>query len=785
MKLFTDGFKELKKASEPLYKSPRSIQETIEIMKVAENGIFEISRNRFSKSYIFKDINYTTSTEDEQKDIFEKYCKFLNSLDCSYKITVNNKNRDMNRLREKVMLQKAGDGFDKYRAVYNDIIEEKIIEGRQGIVQEKYLTITIERKNFEEAKAQFATIEATIHKSFNELGSEIVPLSGNERLKVLHDFYNLGREDEFDFDIKKAKRIGADFKNEICNGMLKFNTDSFEDESKYCRALFIKKYPSSLSDRFFNEITSLPVHSISSIDITPIPKDLTTKTLQKKYLGIESDIIKQQRVRNKNGDFSSEISYGKRTEKREIEDIMDDVRENDQCLFYVAVTIILMADSKEELESLTETVQAIGKGAGCTIDTHYYMQREALNTALPIGVRQVETMRTLLTQSLAVLLPFDVQELNDEGGNYYGINKISKNINLGNRKKLINGNGFVFGVPGSGKSFFCKMEMGSVFLSGKDEIIVIDPMNEYFDIAKTYGGTVINMSTYTDNFVNPLELDIARLDLNDTKGLIREKGEFMLGLCEQCMGEDLNSRHKSIIDRCVRNLYIDIAKSKDKHIPIMTEFYDLLLKQEEKEAKDIALSLELFVNGSLNIFNHQTNVDVDNRFVVYGIRDLGQELSPITMLVMMESIQQRIVDNGKKGKATWLYIDEFHVLLNSEYSAKYLQQLWKKVRKQGGLCTGITQNVVDLLQNYTATTMLANSEFVALLKQANTDSSKMAETIGISDAQIDLVTNIQSGMGLLKCGNVVIPFDNQISKDTGLYKLYNTNIHEKIAEGSL
>ena len=265
-------------------------------------------------------------------------------------------------------------------------------------------------------------------------------------------------------------------------------------------------------------------------------------------------------------------------------------------------------------------------------------------------------------------------------------------------------------------------------------------------------------------------------------GMVREKGEFMLGLCEQCIGDSLNSRQKSIIDRCVRKLYIDIARSKEKYIPVMSDFYDILMAQPEDEAKDIALSLELFVNGSLNIFNHQTNVDVDNRFTVYGIRDLGTELSPITMLVMMESIQNRIVENGKRGKATWLYIDEFHVLLNSEYSAKYLQQLWKKVRKQGGLCTGITQNVVDLLQNYTATTMLANSEFVALLKQANTDSSKMAEVIGVSEAQLRFVTNTASGMGLIKCGSVVIPFDNQISKDTDLYRLYNTNIHEKIAE---
>ena len=687
----------------------------------------------------------------------------------------------MQNLREEILLQYQYDEFDKFRRIYNEIIEDKIREGRQGIEQERYLTLTIERKNFEEAKAQFATLEATINKAFGELGTDIVALSGNERIKVLHDFYHLGEEEGFSFDLKHARKVGADFRNDLCNGMLKYFPDHIEDEGKYIRAMFIKKYPSSLSDRFLNEITSLPVHSITSIDVVPIPKDLTTKTLQKKYLGIESDIIKQQRVRNKNNDFSTEISYAKRTEKKEIEEIMDDVRENDQCLFYVAVTLIIVAESKEELESVTETVETIGKRNSVTIDTHYLKQREALNTALPIGVRQVETMRTMLTQSVAVLMPFNVQELNAVGGNYYGINQISKNINVGNRKGLINGNGFIFGVPGSGKSFFAKQEMGNVFLNTQDDVIVIDPMNEYFDIADTFGGAIVNLSAYTKNYVNPLAADLAHMNERGIRDVIADKSEFMLSLCDQLLGNALNQKHHSIIDRCIRELYMRAWKVKK--VPVMTDFYHILKSQKEMEAQELALSLELFVEGSLNIFNHQTNVDVDNRFTVYGIQDLGSQLAPVAMLVMMEAIQQRIIDNGKRGRATWLYIDECHVLLNSDYSATYLQQLWKKVRKQGGLCTGITQNVVDLLQNYIAMTLLSNSEFVALLKQANVDSAKLAEVIGVSDAQLQYVHNSPSGTGLLKCGSVVIPFDNQISKDSDLYKLYNTNIHEKIAMG--
>ncbi len=793
MALFSDGFRELKRAAEPLYKTPKSIQETIEIRRIAENGIFELGKGqiasfrRFSKCYRFQDINYTTMEESEQAAILERYCKFLNSLDVNFKITINNKNKDREELREHRFLQPQSDGFNQYRNAYNDIMEGKLQEGRQGIEQERYLTVTIERKTFEEAKAQFTTIEASLYRAFGELGAELVPLSGNERIRVLYDYYHLGQESSFDFDIREAKKTGADFRNDLAGGLLQFYPDYFRDEGKFCRVLFLKKCPSSLSDRFFNEITSLPVHAMVSIDAVPIPKDMTTRLLQKKYLGIESDIIRQQRTRNRNQDFSSEISYNKRIEKKEIEEIMDNVRENDQCLFYVAVTLLLMAGTKEELDSVTETVETIGKRHSVTIETHYLNQREALNTALPIGVRQVETMRTMLTPSLAAFLPFNVQELNDPDGCYYGVNQVSKNLNIGNRKRLINGNGFVFGVPGSGKSFFCKMEMGSVLLGSRDEIIVIDPMNEYFDLARTYGGAVVNMSTYTHHYVNPLAIDLPNLDLHDSQGLIREKGEFMLGLCEQCMEGDLHSRQKSVIDRCVRKLYLDLVKKRldgEEEIrePIMSDFYHILMEQPEEEARDIALSLELFVNGSLNIFNHPTNVDVENRFTVYGIRDLGTELSPITMLVMMESIQNRILANGKRGVATWLYVDEFHVLLNSEYSAKYLQQLWKKVRKQGGLCTGMTQNVVDLLQNYTATTMLANSEFVVLFKQANTDSAELAEVIGISEAQLRFVTNTPSGMGLMKCGSVILPFDHTIAKESKLYQLYNTNLHEKLEQ---
>lgn len=350
------------------------------------------------------------------------------------------------------------------------------------------------------------------------------------------------------------------------------------------------------------------------------------------------------------------------------------------------------------------------------------------------------------------------------------------------RKKLQNGNGFVFGTSGSGKSVISKWEMLEVYQKTKDHIIVTEPTDEYISVAKELDGTVIKMSTFTQNHVNPLDMDVDSLDLDDSNGAIRRKAEYMFALCEQCYGEKLNRRQESIIDRCVRELYFGIVRSKKRHVPLMSEFYELLKQCPEQEAKDLALALDIFINGSLNIFNHHTNVDMDNRFTVFAIRELGEKLAPVCMLVMMESIQQKIIENGNKGFATWLYIDEFHVLLNSEYTAKYLQQLWKQVRKQGGLCTGITQNIMDLLESVTATTMLSNSEFVVMLKQSNPDADRVEEVLGISETQLRFVTNSPVGTGLFKSGAVVVPFDNQIGKDTEIYRLVNTNIYEKFEE---
>lgn len=576
--------------------------------------------------------------------------------------------------------------------------------------------------------------------------------------------------------------MGRDFKNDLCNTYIRYFKDHIEDEGKYTTVLFLKKFPNDkLQDSFISELAALPIHSVISIDIVPISPDITAKTLQKKYIGIESDIIRQQQVRNRNNDFASGISYAKRSEKAELEDIMDSVRNDDQNMFYVGVTIIVTAETKEELNSIVKRMMAFAKEKNCKIEPHFYKQREAFNTAIPIGVRQVETLRSLLSKSVTALLPFNIQEMNDSGGIYYGVNKISKNIIICNRKKYLNANGFILGSSGSGKSMEAKIEMTQVLLGSDDYVITIDPMGEYADIARNIGGQVVNLSSDTNNYVNPLDVDLKGVNERNLKSVIAEKSEFMLGVLDQLSEDGINQRHRSIVDRCVRILYQTAYRAKK--VPLMSDFYGVLKGQKEEEARELALVLEAFVEGSLNIFNHRTNVDMSNRFIVYGIQDLGAQLAPVAMMVMMESIQAKIIENGRNGRATWLYIDEIHVLLNSDYCTRYLQQLWKKVRKQGGICTGISQNISDLLENDIVATLISNSEFMALLKQSGVDSPEIAKVLEVSKTELEYVKDANVGRGLIKCGKTIVPFDNTINEDSGLYQMFSTNFYERVEKG--
>lgn len=783
-------FMNLKQPDKVSIANPVCTQDMIEIHKIAPNGIFQVGKEKWSKSYRLVDVNYTTKTYEEQLAFFYEWCKTLNSFDVSLKITIFNENRNMKEIQEKILYQYKEDEYDWLRQAYNDIIANKIVEGRQGIRQEKFLTVTVIRKDYEAARAYLSSLEGSFINNFAALSSALIPLNADERLRVLHHFYHIGHEEEFNLHIEDEIMNVRSFKDDLANTVMDFDSDidRFRMDDKVCSMLYLDPaaYPTSLTDTFFMELAGLPMQSVYSIDYEPIPQDVAIKTLEDKLMGVENKISQQQQKRNKNGAFSSDISYKVRREKKELERMLDELRENDQKMFWVGFTMGIIADHEEMLEEHLTAVTQVVEKASCKVIPYYMRQREALNTVLPIGGRYVDMMRAMFTSAAAVFVPFNVVEMQMmEQPLYYGINQVSKEPIWGNRKQLLNGNGFVFGTPGGGKSLTgCKMEAGSVFLNTDDDIIFVDPTLEYFDVAEAYGGEVINLATYTKNYLNPLEVDLASLDVNDTDGQVRSKCEFMLGICEQAMQGGILPEYKSIIDRCVRHMYKKIAllPMEERHQPIMTDFINELDLQEEEEARRIKLVLEIFVDGSLNIFNHETNIDIENRVLVYGLRDLTGDLSRIAMLIMLENIRQRILRNFKKGRATWLYVDEFHVLIGKPFSRDYFISLWKEVRKLGGLCTGITQNVVDVLKDPMTSTLVSNSEYMVLLNQAAPDAAALKKVLeNISDNEIKYTINAPKGKGIIRFGGTIIPFDNYISKDNPIYNIYNTNMHEKAA----
>ncbi|MBO5523279.1 MAG: hypothetical protein J5986_06335 [Roseburia sp.] len=784
-------FMSLKNPDKVRYSNAKSTQDKIEIWKVAPNGIFQVGKEKWSKSYYLMDVNYTTQIYDEQLAFFYDWCKTINSFDISVKITVFNENRNMEEIREKILYRYKNDEYDWLREAYNDIIESKIVEGRKGIRQEKFLTITVERKDYEAARAYLSSLEGSFISNFAALSSVLLPMNADERFRVLHAFYHMGHEAECDFQMEREMMKVRSFKDELAPAVMDFDRaiDRFYMEDKVCSMLYLDpaSYPTSLSDTFFKELTGLPMRSVFSIDYEPIPQDVALKTLEDKLMGVENTIAKQQEKRNKRGAFSSDISYKVRREKKELERMLDELRDNDQKMLWVGVTAGIIADNDEKMDEALTAVNQVVEKATCNIIPYYMRQREALATVLPVGGRYVDMMRALFTSSAAAFVPFNVVEMQMMNKPlYYGINQVSKEPIWANRKLLLNGNGFVFGIPGGGKSFTgCKMEAGGVFLNTEDDIIFVDPTMEYFDVAEAYGGAIINLATYAEDYLNPLEVDLTILDVDDKAGQVREKCGFMLGICEQAMNGGIKPEYKSIIDRSVRRMYKKIAMMpvEERQQPIMGDFIRILEEQEEQEARKIKLVLEIFVDGSLNIFNHQTNIDVDNRVLVYGMRDLSEDLSGMAMLVMLENIKQRIIKNAKKGRATWLYVDELHVLLGKPFSRDYLIALWKQVRKLGGLCTGITQNVVEVLKDPMTSTLISNSEYTVLLKQAAPDAAALGKALGdISEAQIKYTTNAEPGTGLIRFGNTIIPFNNKIAKDNPVYDVYNTNLHEKAAK---
>ena len=793
--------------TERIYKVPLCIQDTIPIYRISESGIFELESpinkdggkkklHQFDRMYLFEDINFSTQDEEEKEETGKRFETLLRSMNVSYKVIVSNHYADNGRLWEEILQKAVSKEMEPLAKEYHKLIEKRLQEGRGGLLQSKYFIVSCRKPDYESARNYFNTIEFSIQQLFHRLGSCLIPLDATERLRALHSYYRMGDEASFSFNWNEYLHLKRDWRNDIINTSLREHPEYLEMEGGSCACvMFIRKYPNGLTDQFLNELTNMDFPIIYSMDVEPLDNDVAYQMVMKKYMSNERSINREQELKNENGDYSTNINYERRKQQRDTEEMLDRISSFDERLLYVGITIVVKAASMEELEERTEKVRIIGKTHNMDIVPHSYQQLDALNTSLPTGARFVDTMRTITSEELSIFIPFNVQEIHDDLGYCYGFNKVSKNLIIGNRKLLKNGNGMVFGVPGSGKSYNEKVEMGQVLCCSKDDIIVVDPMGEYKDIAAAWGGQYINLTQSAENvfYVNPFHVPDVVPDIDR---FVAEKAEFAYAICEQALKPvPLTSRHIAVIDKAVSHMYEEyFKKRKDKRrtrnrpesptIPVMRD-YILEHYEENEAAQEIVDQLEVFADGTLDIFAREQSISDENRFTVYGFSELGKRMRAMAMLVMIESITAKIKYNQSDGVATWVYVDEMHELWGEEYSLHALEKMWREVRKRGGICTGMSQNLIDAQRNRSTKTMVSNSEFMLLLDQGTMDKEAVEDLFDISSEQLACVNGADPGMGLIRFGDKIVPFDNTMEKDSSLYQLFNTNFHEMVNEKNI
>ena len=725
---------------------PRSVQQSIPIHHIYEGGVWQVG-TRHSKSWRFADVNYAAASDEDRESIFRSYQSVLNALptDAAAKITIFNRRMNHADFERTVLMKPHGDALDRYRTEYNRILTDQVGAGN-NLVQEKYVTISIPQRKIEESRAYFRRVDANLTQSFGRLDSGAWEISMQERM---------------------------DFRDLICPDGLRFRDSYFEMGDKFGRVLFLKDFGSYLRDDMIADLSAISRSLVLSIDILPIPTDEAVREVQSRILGIETDITRWQQRQNDKNNFSASVPYELEQLRAEAKEYLDDLTVRDQRMMFAVVTLVHIADTLEQLNADTETLRTIGREHSCHFATLYYQQEDGLNTVLPYGLRRVRALRTLTTESVAVLMPFRAQEIQDAGGICYGVNAVSKNLLICNRKRLISPHAFYLGVSGSGKSVGMKNTIASIALSTDDDIIVVDAEREYGGLIRALGGEIIEISPHSPHHINPLEMgDGYDADENP----IAVKAEVITSILEQQMGAGtLTGSHKSLIDRCKANVYRPYLKSRGRRpAPLLTDWRNEVMRQVDPEAREIALAAELITEGSLNVFAHEGNVNMSSRIVALDLYEMGEQLRPTALVVTLEAIQNRVAANRKRGKFTWVFIDECYLYFKYKYSAEVLYRAWKRWRKYGAPLTAATQNVEECLKSETARLMLANSEFLLLFNQAATDRAELGRLLRLSDTQMSYVTNAEAGHGLLRMGGSLVPFVNTIPKDTDLYRLMTT-----------
>lgn len=749
---------------------PRSVQQAIPIQAVWADGIFKIGRNKFARTYKFLDINYAVAGREDKEAMFLEYSELLNSFDsgATTKITINNRRLNRQDFEKSILIPMQEDGLDLYRKEYNAMLLEKAT-GADSVVQEKYVTVSAYKKTIEEARTYFARVGSELASHFARLGSKCAELDLTDKLRALHDFYRAGEETNFHFDLSETMKKGHSFKDFICPDSFEFEKDCFRMGDRYGRVLFLREYASYIKDIMISELTDLNRNLMLSIDVIPVPTDEAVREVENRLLGVETNITNWQRRQNANNNFSAVVPYDMEQQRKESKEFLDDLTTRDQRMLFAVLTLVHTADTKAQLDADTETLLTVSRKHLCQFSTLKYQQMDGLNTALPIGHRKINAMRTLTTESLSVLMPFRVQQIMDEGGIYCGENAISHNLIMCNKAKLLNPNSFFLGVPGSGKSFSAKMLVVFLALATGDDILVCDPEREYASLIEAMGGEVIRIAAGSRDRINAMDMVEG---YGDGGNPVIDKSEFVLSLFEQLDTKGVSAKEKSIIDRCTAAVYEDYQNGGA--VPTLCILREKMLEQPEKEAKDLALALELFTSGSLDAFAHESNVDVNSRMVVYDIMDLGKQLKTMGLLVITDAMLNRVTENWKKGKRTHIFLDEFHVVFENEYSGAFFNSAWRRFRKRNAFPNAITQNVEYLLDSVLASTMLSNSEYIVMLNQAPSDRQQLADLLNISNEQMGYITNADAGCGLIKYGSSLVPFINKFPKNTRLYKLMTT-----------
>lgn len=762
----------------------KSAADTLRYTAMYQNGLCEIGTGIYSLSVSFDDISYQIAGEEEQLRIFTKYCELLNSFPHTnaLQLTVVNKHRDMENFKSNLIIPKANDGLNQHRNDYNQMLTDKATQGDNSIDNRKYLTVTFAAGNSTEAVRTGAIIRGEMRKYFKGLRCNHKELSGAERVELLHGYFN---DTAYSFDYKDLLASGLTTKDYVCPDKFDFAPkNNFEytssGKTKYGQTLILKKLPADLGDQLITRISEIECDLTMSLYIRPVAQEKALDLVkgQRAKMDLQKTNIQQKNIQTMYHPGS--VPFELQNSMDEADELLYDLQKRNQRLFRVTVLVYTTADSLEDLTDNIFKIKAAAQKCNCEFTELEERQEEGLNSILPLGACHLEIERNLTTAATAAFIPFTTTEILHENGIYYGLNAISNNLIMVDRFNLKNANGVILGVSGGGKSFKAKEEEVAVLLRNpKDEVLIIDPEGEFAEIAKMFDGEVIDVSAGSPDHLNPFDMISG---YGDGENPLFIKGEFILSMCEALLGSDaIGGIERSILDRCARLAYEPYFASKENpdNIPTLQSFQQLLKRQPEEAASVLASSMETFSEGTLSVFAHKTNVNINKRLVVYNMLKLGGQLKALGMLVVLDQVWNRLIENDKKGIRTWIYVDEMQVFFDSLTSARYFSNIWARIRKRNGVATGMTQNVERMLMHEEARYILANSEFTVMLSQAKGDREILSDLLNISEEQQVYITDAEEGHGLLRVGGTIIPFIDEFPRGTELYKAMTTKPSDK------